>query len=48
MNLRALCPPFLTEQDLIHCDWTEEEKEHWRKAIGIPIAFAPVVNGYFR
>jgi quinol monooxygenase YgiN len=33
---------------IIHCDWTEEEKEHWRKAIGIPITFAPLVNGYFR
>jgi quinol monooxygenase YgiN len=33
---------------IIHCDWTEEEKEHWRKAIGISITFAPLVNGYFR
>ena len=33
---------------IIHCDWTEEEKEHWRKAIGISITFTPLVNGYFR
>ena len=33
---------------IIYCDWTEEQKEHWRQVPGISFNFAPLVNGYFR
>ena len=43
---RFLCAPL---EVIVHCDWTEEQKEPWRRPMpGASLTFAPLVNGYFR
>jgi quinol monooxygenase YgiN len=32
----------------VFCDWTEEQKEHWRELPGLTVNYIPLVNGYFR
>ena len=33
---------------IMYCDWTEKQKEQWKKIPGVNIKFASMVNGYFR
>ena len=33
---------------IIYCDWTDKQKEQWKRIPGVNIKFASMVNGYFR
>lgn len=33
---------------IVYCDWTEKQKEQWRRIPVVNIKFASMVNGYFR